>query len=347
MDRGALAVVRPPSGEWSPLPSMAGGDPRRSGGSSRGAAGRRRARSVGDAGCGAGVAARELADVGVADGVARRGAVRRGDVARRREDGQQPSRRGRPELRRRRRDRRAAVGSRGGVGQHAVRGRPGRRLTMRRGSQLIAAARGASLQAAASSDRPTAALPTASRFPRRRPRRSSRRRRPTMRSRRAAPSTAALAYVASTDDLMAHSPVGRREIFRKLVDARLGRRHSSSRSSRRRRELATTLDVPVERLVWVEAPIYGDAGRQRRRTRRRSTCGRCRSSVRRTPGRRSRCGARSTSISSRSTSRGWLVDEATADAGPTPAANELVVAVRLGRLRARGWLAAVVEGVGL
>ena len=30
---------------------------------------------------------------------------------------------------------------------------------------------------------------------------------------------AALAYVASTDDLMAHSPVGRREIFRRLARA--------------------------------------------------------------------------------------------------------------------------------
>ena len=215
---------------------------------SRGAASGRRARSVGDAGSRAGVAARELADVGVADGVARSGAVRRSDVARRGEDGQQPSRRGRPELRRRRRDRRAAVGPRGRVGQHAVRGRPGRRLSDAHALAALAvvvvlvARRAAPATAAAA----------------RRPRPTSPERRPSPVERSATSDdaigrrgavAAALAYVASTDELMAHSPIGRREIFRQLVDRRLGRRHRSRRSSRRRRDLATTLDVPVERLV--------------------------------------------------------------------------------------------------
>ena len=68
------------------------------------------------------------------------------------------------------------------------------------------------------------------------------------------PVAAAIAYVASTDDLMGHSPVGRREIFRKLVAPSEVDTQAAS-FEQAASELATTLGVPVERLVWVEVPI--------------------------------------------------------------------------------------------
>ena len=65
---------------------------------------------------------------------------------------------------------------------------------------------------------------------------------------------AALRYVASTDTLMAHSPIGRAEIFRSLVTPSAVREQVAAFEVAAE-QLAVTLDVPVERLVWVEAPV--------------------------------------------------------------------------------------------
>src|SRR5690349_8179334 len=67
------------------------------------------------------------------------------------------------------------------------------------------------------------------------------------------PVAAAVAYVASTDELMAHSPIGRAEIFRKLVVPGAVAEHVEA-FEKAADDLATTLDVPVERLTWVESP---------------------------------------------------------------------------------------------
>src|SRR3954454_8424575 len=71
---------------------------------------------------------------------------------------------------------------------------------------------------------------------------------------RADPVAAAIAYVASTDDLMAHSPIGRAEIFRKMVvDDAVDENVEAFEQVAA--NLAATLDLPVERLSWVEAPL--------------------------------------------------------------------------------------------
>lgn len=68
------------------------------------------------------------------------------------------------------------------------------------------------------------------------------------------PVAVAVRYVATTDGLMAHSSIGRREILRSLVtpgalaDQVEGIEGAAAR-------LAEELGVAVERLTWVEAPI--------------------------------------------------------------------------------------------
>lgn len=68
------------------------------------------------------------------------------------------------------------------------------------------------------------------------------------------PVAAAVTYVASTDALMAHSSIGRREILRQLVtpDA-LADQVAGIESAAA--GLAEQLGLPVERLTWVEAPL--------------------------------------------------------------------------------------------
>lgn len=158
------------------------------------------------------------------------------------------------------------------------------------------------------------------------------------------PVAAAVRYVASTDELMAHSPVGRREIFRTLVtpSALSGQVVAFERAAA---TLAETMDVPVERLVWVEAPLTAtlvdlvdeeasvdvwtvsilgaadaDSPQQVWRT---------------------------VHVDLGFVGGDWLVDAATADSGPTPAMNELALQSDWDDFaEVAGW-PAVVEGAGL
>ena len=68
------------------------------------------------------------------------------------------------------------------------------------------------------------------------------------------PVAAAVRYVATTDGLMAHSSIGRREILRSLVTpGALVEQVEGIESAAAR--LAEELGVAAERLTWVEAPI--------------------------------------------------------------------------------------------
>ena len=64
----------------------------------------------------------------------------------------------------------------------------------------------------------------------------------------------AVRYVASTDGLMAHSPVGRREVLRGLVAPELLDAHVTA-TGRAIDEVDTRLGASAAELVWVEAPI--------------------------------------------------------------------------------------------
>ena len=68
------------------------------------------------------------------------------------------------------------------------------------------------------------------------------------------PVAAAVTYVASTDELMGHSSIGRREIIRRLVVTNAVAEQVRAIESTAV-ALADELGVPVERLVWVEAPL--------------------------------------------------------------------------------------------
>lgn len=68
------------------------------------------------------------------------------------------------------------------------------------------------------------------------------------------PVAAAVRYVATTDGLMGHSSIGRREILRSLVTpGALVEQVEGIESAAAR--LAEELGVAAERLTWVEAPI--------------------------------------------------------------------------------------------
>jgi len=155
---------------------------------------------------------------------------------------------------------------------------------------------------------------------------------------------AALAYVASTDDLMGHSPIGRREIFRRLASADSASAQLES-FERAASDLAMTLDVPVERLLWVEAPISVSVSEA---TADQATVDVWTVSILGAEGAGSPQQVwRTVHVGLVDTSRGWLVAEATADAGPTPAANELSLQSGFDEFeRVAGWTP-IIEGVGL
>ena len=155
---------------------------------------------------------------------------------------------------------------------------------------------------------------------------------------------AAVAYVASTDELMAHSPVGRREIFRKLVTAAALEGQLTSFESAAE-QLATTLNVPVERLVWVEAPITA------------TLVGGTATSAAVDVWTVSILGSpttgspqqvwRTVHVQLEMENGRWLVESATADEGPTPSANELAMQTSWKQFEIVASWPAVVEGVGL
>ena len=158
------------------------------------------------------------------------------------------------------------------------------------------------------------------------------------------PVKAAVTYVASTDGLMAHSPVGRKEIFRRLLTPSaleaqvLAFEQAAS-------EMALTLDVPVERLVWVEAPITA--------TLVESAAGSASVDVWTV----SILGApdagspqqvwRTVHVDLEEVDGGWRIAAATADEGPTPAANELALQSGWDDFELVASWPPVVEGVGL
>jgi hypothetical protein len=136
------------------------------------------------------------------------------------------------------------------------------------------------------------------------------------------PVEAALRYVASMDSLGAHSAIGRREILDRLVTAEsLAEQVDALESAFA--DMAATLDVPVERLTWVEAPLTASLV---------NTTGSSASvdvwtvSILGAPDAGSPQQVwRTVRVDLEHTDQGWLVAAATADAGPTPAANELAL----------------------
>jgi hypothetical protein len=158
------------------------------------------------------------------------------------------------------------------------------------------------------------------------------------------PVVAAIAYVASTDDLMGHSPVGRREIFRKLVAPTEVDTQAVS-FELAASELATTLDVPVERLTWVELPITAKVAEL---TGDSASVDVWTISVLGAPSTGSPQQVwRTVHIDMELSSGRWLVTTATADQGPTPAANELALQAGWKEFQVVASWPAVVKGIGL
>lgn len=158
------------------------------------------------------------------------------------------------------------------------------------------------------------------------------------------PRRAALVYVASTDELMAHSPVGRREILRKLVTATAldGQLTSFENAAG---QLATTLNVPVERLVWVEAPLTATVVAA---TATVATVDVWTVSILGAPTTGSPQQVwRTVHVHLVLVGERWLVDIASADQGPTPAGNELAIQSDWKQFDVVAAWPAVVPGVGL
>ena len=158
------------------------------------------------------------------------------------------------------------------------------------------------------------------------------------------PLAAAVAYVASTDELMAHSPVGRREIFRKLVapSALDGQVTSFEEAAA---QLATTLKIPVERLVWVEAPLTATIVEA---TDAAVSVDVWTVSILGAPDVGSPQQVwRTVHVNLEMDSGRWLVASASADEGPTPAGNELAMQAGWQQFEVVASWPAVVKGVGL
>lgn len=136
------------------------------------------------------------------------------------------------------------------------------------------------------------------------------------------PVDAAVRFVASTDALMSRSPIGRREILRQLV-APDHLADCINALDRAAAELAEKLDMPIERLVWVEAPLTAELSAS---TATSATVDVWTVSVLGS----SELGSpqqvwRTVHIDLELVDGDWLVTDATADAGPTPASNELAL----------------------
>jgi hypothetical protein len=158
------------------------------------------------------------------------------------------------------------------------------------------------------------------------------------------PVAAAVAFVASTDNLMAHSSIGRAEIFRKLVvpdqvatNARAFEQVAES--------MAATLEVPVMRLTWVEAPLTATLAEATDDT---ATVKVWTVSVLGAPdsGTPQQVWRTVTVVLDLVDGR-WLVGDSSADSGPTPATSDLALPAGFdGFAEVAGW-PPVVQGVGL
>lgn len=136
------------------------------------------------------------------------------------------------------------------------------------------------------------------------------------------PVAAAVTYVASTDALMAHSSIGRREILRKLVtpDA-LAEQVAGIESAVT--ALADELGVPVERLTWVEAPLTATLLRSDGRS---ASVDVWVVSVLGAPdGGPPQQAWRTVHVGLALVDGKWLVSAADADAGPTPRSSDLAL----------------------
>jgi hypothetical protein len=158
------------------------------------------------------------------------------------------------------------------------------------------------------------------------------------------PVKAAVRYVASMDSLVAHSAIGRQEILDRLVTAESLAEHADALESAFV-DMAATLDVPVERLTWVEAPLTASLV---------TTTGSSASvdvwtvSILGAP----HAGSpqqvwRTVRVDLEHTDQGWLVAAANADAGPTPAANELALQASWAEFETVASWPPVVAGVDL
>lgn len=131
---------------------------------------------------------------------------------------------------------------------------------------------------------------------------------------------AALTYVASTDSLMAHSPIGRTEILRSLLVPTAVAEQATS-FQRVADQLTETLDLPVERLVWVEAPLTANVVLTDDSS---ATVDVWTVSILGAPaGGSPQQVWRTVHVELERIEGRWLVAGASADAGPTPALNEL------------------------
>lgn len=136
------------------------------------------------------------------------------------------------------------------------------------------------------------------------------------------PLQAALTYVASTAALMAHSSIGRAEILRSLLTP-LAAREQSAALEDAVEQMALTLDVPVERLVWVEAPLTATV---REHDETSASVAVWTVSVLGSPDAGSPQQVwRTVQVELELVDGRWFVSAATADAGPTPAGNELAL----------------------
>ena len=158
------------------------------------------------------------------------------------------------------------------------------------------------------------------------------------------PIEAAVSYVASTDQLAAHSPIGRGEIFRRLLVPSAVTEQAEAFEAAAT-SLAETLGITVDRLTWVEAPLTAtllssDAER--------ATVDVWTVSVLGAPDAGPPQQAwRTVHVELELVDGTWMVSGATADAGPTPQSNELSLPASFDEFSVvAGWPAAV-EGVGL
>lgn len=158
------------------------------------------------------------------------------------------------------------------------------------------------------------------------------------------PRDAALAYVASTDTLMAHSSIGRAEIFRSLLvpTAVSGQAAAFEEAAE---QLALTLGLPVERLVWVEAPI---TARLIDEDDSEATVDVWTVSILGAPDTGSPQQVwRTVHVELERLGGRWLVASATADSGPTPASNELALQSGWNEFDVVARWDPIVAGVGL
>ena len=132
----------------------------------------------------------------------------------------------------------------------------------------------------------------------------------------------AVRFVASTDALMSRSPVGRREILRQLVAPEHLAEYINA-LERAAADLAEKLDMPIERLTWVEAPVTATLQASSSTT---ASVDVWTVSVLGAPDLGSPQQVwRTVHVDLELVAGAWLVTEATADAGPTPASNELAL----------------------